>query len=279
MTEAPFTIDTPTGPIAGFAGAEAGPDLLLLHGGPGLTDYMDMLAGETAGWRTIRYQQRGLAPSTTDGPFTVAQHVADAIAVLDGLRVARTVVLGSSWGAHLALQLALARPDRVTTVIHVDGLGPEDDGRATEMSGEQHQRLPPQAQERLARLEQRLGEPGASDDDLLAAFRLLWAGYFADPREAPPAPETMRFSLEANGSTLGSMFAELADGAFAGRLTRLTVPTVVMVGAASPIPNGAGERIAELVPDARLVRVEGAGHLVWVEQPGCVAAVLAGVTR
>jgi hypothetical protein len=30
---------------------------------------MDSLGAETAGWHTINYQQRGLAPSTTDGPF------------------------------------------------------------------------------------------------------------------------------------------------------------------------------------------------------------------
>ena len=76
-----------------------GPALLCLHGGPGMSDYLDVLGDETDGWRRIRYTQRGLAPSTTDGPFTVAQHVADAVAVLDALGLEDVVVLGHSWGA------------------------------------------------------------------------------------------------------------------------------------------------------------------------------------
>jgi hypothetical protein len=39
----------------------AGPALLLLHGGPAITDYMDLLGTEVAGWRAIRYQQRCLS--------------------------------------------------------------------------------------------------------------------------------------------------------------------------------------------------------------------------
>jgi NAD(P)-dependent dehydrogenase (short-subunit alcohol dehydrogenase family) len=53
--------------------------VLILHGGPGLSDYTAPLAAElTDAFTVISYQQRGLAPSVTSGPFTVSQHVADA---------------------------------------------------------------------------------------------------------------------------------------------------------------------------------------------------------
>jgi hypothetical protein len=62
-----FSAATPDGSIEGsFAGS--GPSLLLLHGGPAMTDYMDMLDAELDGWRSIRYQQRGLPPSAVNGP-------------------------------------------------------------------------------------------------------------------------------------------------------------------------------------------------------------------
>lgn len=35
---------------------------VMLHGGPGLTDYMGLLDSETAGWRRVRYQQLEDAP-------------------------------------------------------------------------------------------------------------------------------------------------------------------------------------------------------------------------
>jgi pimeloyl-ACP methyl ester carboxylesterase len=88
-----FQTDTGAGVIADWESGD-GPPLLMLHGGPGVSDYLGLLASETGGWRAIRYQQRCLAPSTLTGPFTVARHVADAVAVLDSLGIERTVVLG-----------------------------------------------------------------------------------------------------------------------------------------------------------------------------------------
>jgi pimeloyl-ACP methyl ester carboxylesterase len=68
-------------------GDPADPPLLLLHGGPGLSDYLaDSLGGELDGWRTISFQQRGL----TGGPFTVERHVADTVAILTRIRTRRT---------------------------------------------------------------------------------------------------------------------------------------------------------------------------------------------
>jgi len=74
--------------------------------GPGLSDITEELAAEhRRPVSTIRYQQRGLAPSTVEGPFRVEQNVADALAVgefeeravqvigIAGL-AARTVVFG-----------------------------------------------------------------------------------------------------------------------------------------------------------------------------------------
>ena len=80
-----FAVETDGGRIAGWR-AGSGPPALVLHGGPGLSDITEELAAELADrFSTIRYQQRGLAPSTVEGPHTVDQNVADALAVLDGL--------------------------------------------------------------------------------------------------------------------------------------------------------------------------------------------------
>ena len=82
-----------------------------LDGGPGLSDYTAPLADELAdGFRVLRYQQRGLAPSVTTGPFSVEQHVADAVAVLDAAGAGRAYVVGHSWGGHLAMHLAVRAP-------------------------------------------------------------------------------------------------------------------------------------------------------------------------
>jgi pimeloyl-ACP methyl ester carboxylesterase len=58
-----------------------------------------------------------MTPSTLEGLLSVQRHVADAISVLDGLDVPEAVILGHSWGGHLALQLAVGAPDRVTGLV------------------------------------------------------------------------------------------------------------------------------------------------------------------
>ena len=70
-----FAVEADGGRIAGWL-AGSGPPALVLHGGPGLSDITEGLAAELADrFSTIRYQQRGLAPSTVEGPFTVEQDV------------------------------------------------------------------------------------------------------------------------------------------------------------------------------------------------------------
>lgn len=67
--------------------------------------------------RLIRYHKRGWAGSThTPLPVTVADHARDAAALLDGLGVRRTHVVGHSSGAAVAAQLALDHPETVGTL-------------------------------------------------------------------------------------------------------------------------------------------------------------------
>ena len=68
-------------------------------------------------YQLIRYHKRGWVGSThTAGPVSVADHAADAAALLDHLGIARAHVVGHSSGAAVAAQLALddTRPSRHT---------------------------------------------------------------------------------------------------------------------------------------------------------------------
>jgi pimeloyl-ACP methyl ester carboxylesterase len=117
--------------LDGLVGHRSGNGLpaLLLHGGPGLSDYMGPFAHELDGlFETFRYTQRGTPPSAPRPPYTVEAHVEDAIAVLDHFEVERAWAIGHSWGGHLALHLAVAQPDRVLGVVCINALGATSDG-------------------------------------------------------------------------------------------------------------------------------------------------------
>src|SRR5919204_1985858 len=131
MERESFVVEVPGGRLGGWLAGE-GPQVLLLHGGPGMSfKYIDWLADELGeGFRLAAYQQRGLAPSTTEGPFAVEREVADAIAVLDALGWDCAWVVGHSWGGHLLLHLAAAAPERLRGALAVDMLGGVGDGGA-----------------------------------------------------------------------------------------------------------------------------------------------------
>lgn len=93
------------------AGPAEAPHVVLLHGGPGLWDYLEPLAGLIGDEATThRYDQRGCGASSPSDEQSVARSVAD----LDELRahwgVDRFVPIGHSFGATLALAYAAAYP-------------------------------------------------------------------------------------------------------------------------------------------------------------------------
>jgi len=277
VAEDAFVAQTSKGPIAGHVSG-SGAALLLLHGGPALTDYMDMLYPEAEGWRAVRYQQRGLTPSAKSGPFSVERHVADAVAVLDTVGMGRAVVLGHSWGGHLALQLALARPDRVAGLVIVDPLGAVGDGGVAEMGQHLVDRMSPAAAGQFGEVAARLAGPDPTDADALESLSLLWPSYFADPAAAPPFPPHMKTSLEGYRETFASVAEQLASG-FGEKLREVQVPAVFVLGEESPMPVSQGQQTAALMPQAGVEIISGAGHLPWHERPGCVAAALAGIRK
>lgn len=272
-----FVTVTSEGPIVGTIRG-AGPPLLFLHGGPAISDYVQIVSAELEGYRTVSYQQRGLAPSATVGPFTVERHVADAVAVLETVGVGPVVVVGHSWGGHLAFHLALARPDLVTGVVSVDPLGAVGDGGAADMGQNLGSRLLPSAVEEYSHVAARMAETDPSDADMLTSLTLLWPGYFADPASAPPIPDFMRASAGGYLATFASVGEHLAAG-FGEKLRDLRVPVVFVLGERSPMPVSGNEQTAALLPVSEIQVVSGAGHMPWHEQPGCVRAALARLSE
>jgi pimeloyl-ACP methyl ester carboxylesterase len=265
------------GPVIGGCRAGTGPPVLLLHGGPGLGfEYLQGLADELAEENDVAwYQQRGLPPSATEGPFTVAADVADAGRVLDALGWETAYAVGHSWGGHLALHVAAALPERVRGVLAVDPLGAVGDGRWPEFDEEMYRRTPEAVRDRARELDE-LTTAGAADDELaLEGMRLVWPAYFADPEAAPPMPR-LTMATERSAEMQASIVAELP--LLEAQLPGIRVPVGFVHGARSPMPLGASTDAAERIPGAWVEVVDGAGHFVWVEAPGAVRAALRRLT-
>lgn len=99
--------------------AGSGEPVLLIS--PVLADGFLPLLSEPAladRYQLIRYHKRGWVGSThTPPPVSIADHAADAAALLDQLGVPRAHIAGHSSGAAVAAQLALDHPETVQTLV------------------------------------------------------------------------------------------------------------------------------------------------------------------
>jgi pimeloyl-ACP methyl ester carboxylesterase len=99
-----------------------GPLVVLLHGFPEFSGtwrhQIRALAG--AGYRVVAPDQRGYGQSECperEDAYTMLHLVGDVIGLLDALGEPRAVVVGHDWGAPVAWNTALLRPDRVRGVV------------------------------------------------------------------------------------------------------------------------------------------------------------------
>jgi pimeloyl-ACP methyl ester carboxylesterase len=272
MSRRDFEAPVDNGFLRGWVSG-SGRHVLLLHGGPGLSfDYLDQLAEEIGdGYETAAYQQRGLEPSTLDGPFDVSTQVQDVAAVLDALGWPTATVVGHSWGGHLAMHVAVALGDRLDGVLCLDPLGGVGDGGEAEFEKQIFGRTPEDIRQRAKEIDDRALAGEGTVEDALEGFRLVWPAYFADWDKAPEMPP-MRMSLEAYSGTWESLHAGLPG--LTSALTSVTVPAGFVAGAASPMPVSAATDSAGAIPGAWTEVVDDAGHFPWLEQPGCVRSAL-----
>lgn len=246
----------------------------MLHGGPGLSEYTEALAAEFDDAFTVyRYQQRGLAPSTESGPFDIATHVADAVAVLDGIGVELAYVVGHSWGGHLAMYVAAHHPHRLLGLVCVDPLGAVPDGGEADMERILTERISPEGLERALDLDRRAMAGQGTPDDALASMAILWPGYFSPHAPAPPMPE-IALSIPCYADTFESIHEQYAAGTLLRLLPGTRVPSYFVLGADSPIPPEHGMASAALIPDARYEVLDHCGHFLWLESPGSVRRAL-----
>ncbi len=267
-----FSVPVSGGSLGGRT-TGAGRPVLLLHGGPGLScDYLADLAVELVpGYQVAWYQQRSLAPSTTEGPFTVERHVADLVAVLDHLGWDQAWVVGHSWGGHLALAAAVSAGERLSAAVAVDPLGVAGDGGAAAFETAMNARTPVESRERAAELDERAMAGEGTAEEAAESLRLYWPAYFADPSSAPPMPP-MSISLRGYSETWASLVAGMPQ--LTAELPTVEVPMVFVHGECSPMPVSASTDTAGLIPGATVEVVPGAGHFVWHERPGAVRAAL-----
>ena len=246
--------------------------LLVLHGGPGahhdyLLPQMLALADDR---ELVFYDQRGGGRSKTDdrAPITWRTHVDDLDQVVSELELVNPTLVGYSWGGLLAMLYAIesaagrtqSRPRRL---VLIDPAPVTRRFRETFESDFSRR----QSSLEVTRLREELSVSGLREKDADAyrhrTFELSVAGYFADPRAARDLTP-----FRVTGRVQASVWQSLGDYDLTtpGLLDSVSVPTLIVHGRQDPIPLASSEAAAKAM-HARLVVLDGSGHVPYVEQP------------
>ena len=171
--------------------------------------------------------------------------------ILNELGIRRVHVVGISMGGMIAQVMAVQCPNRVATLTSI-----------ASASGN-----PSTGLGRATAIWKLLKKP---ESDSTEGLRNYFRGVFtalAGPKYQPAEPEleSMLNRIETFNYDPAAMYRQLlailASGDRAWQLARLQLPTLVIHGTADPLlPLAAGEETARLIPEAKLVSIQGMGH-------------------
>jgi proline iminopeptidase len=254
-----------------------GTPLVLCHGGPGLWDYLGPLAAELRDrHRVIRWDQRGCGRSDTSPSYGLEVALSDLQEVKRAFGIdQKWVVFGHSWGAYLALLSALEHPEATSALIYVSGTGTPSWWRSTGVTRyrvERTGRMRPAERERLDALAA-IGPSERTWEEETELRRLSWMTDLADPSADSAALEAMattRFSINFDLNRALATAELCPESQLLAKCEACHVPALIIHGSRDPRPEDGAGGIADHLPNARFVRIEGAGHLPWIEQPDTV---------
>jgi len=245
-------VDAPGGGKLGYEVRGEGTPIVFLHDGlvssAGWDSTFEVLAKS---FRAIRYDRRGFGRSEPPkGPYS---DVDDLHAILETLKVGRAVLVGCSNGSKLAVDYALAHPDRVEALVLV---GPVVSGL-------------PYSEHFLRRglVNFRPMFQEKSREKLIEAW--VQDPYLAASRN-PEAQARLRELLTKNPGPLTVNFPESrpADRPASSRLAEIHVPTLILVGAMDiPDVHAHAGALEAGIHGSRRIVVPGAGHLAQLDKP------------
>ncbi|MBC7735596.1 MAG: alpha/beta fold hydrolase, partial [Bacteriovorax sp.] len=197
----------------------------------------------------LRGNGRSDRPATPEA-YTFDHYFADFVAVLDALQVDRAAIVGISATAMVALRLAAEQPARVTHLVIAGGYA--------------------------ARL---LSNPAAvqATQAVMQRMRDDWPGYldefftvvFSEPHSTKAYEDgVVRSGAATDGATVAMGLAGWLGTDMRPQARQVRCPTLVIHGDDDRrVPYADGERIAALVPGARLLTIGGGGHLLQARDP------------
>ncbi|MFJ3927484.1 alpha/beta fold hydrolase [Streptomyces sp. NPDC090022] len=209
-----------------------------------------------AGYETIVFDNRGIAPSSAPpGDYSLADMTADTLGLIEALDIGPCRIVGTSMGAMIAQELALARPDLVRCAVLMATRARSDATRRMLLAADRELRnagitLPPKYAAVRTVLE--MLSPTTLNDESAASGWLeifeLTSGQSASGQDSVDTVGDRREALRG-----------------------LTVPCRAIAFSDDLIcPPHLVAEVADAIPDCDYVEIPGCGHLGNLENPDAV---------
>lgn len=232
-----------------------GQPVLFIHGMCGdASVWADQMRRLSSGFRCVAYDRRGhsRSPLGQIEQRTVELHADDAAQLIMELGLAPCMVVGSSGGARIALDVVRRYPHLVKGAVLSEppALALAPDGGKSFVG-----QVRPAVEAAVAR-----GGPRAAVD---AFFEIICPGLWrALPEERRDVPYRANAAELFGDLSMPPYQIALAD------LARIGVPCLMMRGSESdPTLRTITGILAEQIPGARLIELEGSGHVTYFEKP------------
>ena len=204
----------------------------------------------------VAYDRRGYGETTT--PDEAFSHVDDLERIREAIGVESISLIGCSQGGRVAIDYALAHPQRLTSLVLV----------ASAVSGA------PAPHQHTAEIKALLAELEAAEDaDDLARVNKIEAHLWLDgplSREGRVSGAARELFLDMNGKALrhAPLTRERESPPAIERLASVTAPTLVIWGDLDfPHVQERSRLVATAIPQARTTIMRGCAHLPNLEQP------------
>lgn len=241
-----------------------GPNLLFVSGlGGGTWSWYGQIPYFSRHYRTIVFDNRGAGRSSMpSGPYSMKDFAQDTLALLDHLGIDRCFMVGLSMGGMIAQQTALNAPERFEALV----LGCTHPGGPL--------KVPPSSQV-LARF---TNNEGLSQEEIVTKN----LPFFFSPEALAHHKEAVEVykavQIHAPWQPQEAFFSQLAaiqDFDATHGLPHLHVATLVVTGTEDVlVPAANAHLLAQLLPHAILVELEGAGHAIHAECRDTLNAVI-----
>ncbi|PAK50615.1 alpha/beta fold hydrolase [Paenibacillus sp. 7541] len=204
----------------------------------------------------IRYDNRDVGRSTTYEPghpgYTFEDMADDAVRVLDAYKIEQAHIIGMSMGGMLAQMIALRHPGRVLTItlLATSNFAPH---------------LPPM-EERIMDFFSNMGVIDWSDKQSVVEFAINRSKILTGSKHICNEKKTgmlagKEFERSNNIASMSNHALVTGGESYLARTSEINVPALIIHGTEDPIiPYEHAEHVAQEIPGAVLLTLEGAGH-------------------